>query len=100
MRSGEMRQGLVRECEVLPTILPTNLPTYLPIYLHRTHTLLFHHYLAYLFWYPLYSFLSELKPYSAPFWYTVNSVLVRTEVSFGSFVCPFRSVPVSSGPFR
>ena len=34
------------------------------------------------------------------FRYTVKSVLVPTEVRFGSFVCRFRSVPVSSGPFR
>ena len=52
-----------------PTYLPYYLPTYLPTNLHHTHTLVFGHYLAYLFWYPLYSFLCKLKPQSAPFRY-------------------------------
>ena len=113
MKECEVRWGEVRWGEVtyLPTyhttylatylftyLPPTynHLPTYLSIFFHHTHTFVFDHYLAYLFWYSLYSFLCQLKPHSAPFRYTVKSVSVVLYVPFG----PFRSVLVRFGTFR
>ena len=96
----------MRECEVLPiylpTILPTNLPsylpTYLPTYIPPPHTYTCFRPLPGLpFMIPI-VFVSA--PHSTPFRYTVKSVSVPTKVPFGSSVCPFRSVPISSGPFR